>query len=406
MKKYHKYGVTAALTLEPLLTDWSTLVLARGGHLMVPILSGSFDGYLRLWYYDPIAKKNKLVWEELMPGGGVWRMKLMDTYTEESVIYDRVWPSDTVSESDSQRTERPINYTTRPYELEHYVLLLTCMYRGAVIVRLIWHPRWQNLHNEYPNIKQIRENQGWIVVIKAQFQEGHKTVCYAADFRKNYELAYALANPDLDPRRNFSSTALSSGERESRTSMVWAGDYTCVSTSMYDRKICVWKWRDDVMHGIALAAHKSQFTRLIPTIFPVNQQRISTIFTIPPDIVVAGPSGTYGTVTDEEDVVGAADTSEVPSGSLLRRALSVRSRTSRPAGGKKFSLLAPVGQLVRRATVKLAVLGGRKGKKEVVVDKGKGREDAGEVVEEGDGVVASGDELAVVKRSRRMSSLW
>ena len=400
MKKWHKYGVTAILTLEPLLTDWDTLVLADGGHCMLPILSGSYDGNLRLWYYDPIAKRNKLVWEQLMPGGGVWRIKLMDTYTEESVIYDRVWPSDTVSESDSQRTERQVNYTTRPYELEHYVLLLTCMYRGAVIVRLIWHPQWQNLLDSYPKITQIRKDKGWTVIIEAQFQQGHESVCYAADFRKEHERAYALVHPDLDPRRSFDSTSLSSGEVEARTNMVWAGDYTCVSTSMYDRKICVWKWRDEVMHGIALAAHKSQFPRLVPDIFPVNQQRISTIVTIPGDAVVAGPSGTQGTVTDEDNV--ASDTNEVGTGSLLRRALSVRSRSGRPEGQKRFSILGLVSQVVRRATVKLAVLGGGKKK----IEKGKGKEVAGEVEEEGDGVVAGGDERAIVTRRRRMSMLW
>ena len=157
-------GVTAILPLPP------TLISATGpdhsSHLetTIPILTGSYDDTIRLYTISPSTMLRRLILE-LRLGGGVWRLKLMDSYDASSA--------------------------------HHFLILVSCMHAGVRILRLYY---------------DMISNAGWTMNVVARFEKGHESMVYCCDYRR-----------EEGP-----------------------GEYTVVSTSFYDKKICTWRFVDPV----------------------------------------------------------------------------------------------------------------------------------------------------------------
>lgn len=145
--KTHSAGVTAILVLS---LDHVTEEEI--------ILTGSYDEYMRVIVSAAAGRRAKVLAEKQL-GGGVWRLKLLDS-------------------SLSKFGERKI-------------VLASCMHAGPKVVEVI---------HSSENI--------WTIDIMATFEE-HKSMNYASDARKE----------------------------ESKNGV---NSMTCVSTSFYDKKLCVW----------------------------------------------------------------------------------------------------------------------------------------------------------------------
>ena len=145
----HNAGVTAILPLS--------LSTPFDGDILV---TGSYDEYVRVLALSNLGGRTKVRAEKQL-GGGVWRLKLLDTiYIGKGI---------------------------------HLVVLASCMHAGARLLK----------------IARSDSMRRWSINVIAKFEE-HGSMNYASDGR--------IEGPDQDH---------SSG-------------YTCVSTSFYDRKLCVW----------------------------------------------------------------------------------------------------------------------------------------------------------------------
>ena len=146
----HNAGVTAILPLS----------LSRPGEDDF-LITGSYDEYVRILALPTLGGRTKVLAEKQL-GGGVWRLKLLDTiYTLGQGI--------------------------------HLLVLASCMHAGARLLKIA-----------------LSENKTrWSINVIAKFEE-HESMNYASDGRVESQ----------------------DGEHSSR--------YTCVSTSFYDRKLCVW----------------------------------------------------------------------------------------------------------------------------------------------------------------------
>lgn len=142
--KIHGAGVTAIL---PIQIDGSSIL----------VITGSYDDHIRLIHIPAMGRRQVLAEENL--GGGVWRFKVLDTHL--------------------------ING-----KLDEMVLLVSCMYAGARIVKV------------------RKGGEEWNFEILAKFEE-HESMNYGCD-----------AQPDIDEE----------------------GRRTIVSTSFYDRLVCLWKY--------------------------------------------------------------------------------------------------------------------------------------------------------------------
>lgn len=149
-KTTHHAGVTAILPLSLSASDEDDL-----------FITGSYDEYVRVLALPKIGGRTKVLAEKQL-GGGVWRLKLLDTiYTFEKGV--------------------------------HLVVLASCMHAGARLLK----------------VTRSDNTRCWSINVIAKFEE-HDSMNYASDGR--------IQRFDEDH---------SSG-------------YTCVSTSFYDRKLCVW----------------------------------------------------------------------------------------------------------------------------------------------------------------------
>lgn len=209
--KSHTAGVTAILPLPQHQIE----------HLdIAPLLTGSYDEFLRLFLYDTSTNDRKQITSTELRGG-VWRLKLMDSYY-------------------ISRETKPILEFHREM---HYVVLASCMHAGAKIIRVTHDPA-----------KSHEESQGWKIKVEAEFKKGHETLVYACDFRQEWEkpkiLHFNEGRPVAAETINvdrFGKVAEPSNEqlmiREEKKSKI--GLYTVISTSFYDRQICVWQWKDE-----------------------------------------------------------------------------------------------------------------------------------------------------------------
>ena len=149
-KTTHNAGVTAILPLSLSASDEDDL-----------LITGSYDEYVRVLALPNLGGRTKVLAEKQL-GGGVWRLKLLDT------IYS-------------------------PGKGIHLVVLASCMHAGARLLK----------------IARSDSTRRWSINIIAKFEE-HESMNYASDGHIE-------------------------GLNEDHSS-----GYTCVSTSFYDRKLCVW----------------------------------------------------------------------------------------------------------------------------------------------------------------------
>ena len=149
-KTTHHAGVTAILPLSLSTPEEEDF-----------LITGSYDEYLRILALPTFGGRTKVLAEKQL-GGGVWRLKLVDTI---HILGQGV----------------------------HLLVLASCMHAGAKML----------------NITPSKDKTRWSISVIAKFEE-HESMNYASDGR--------VESHD--------------GEHSS--------GYTCVSTSFYDRKLCVW----------------------------------------------------------------------------------------------------------------------------------------------------------------------
>ena len=149
-KTTHNAGVTAIL---PLL-----LSTPEDDDLLI---TGSYDEYVRILALPKFGGRAKVLAEKQL-GGGVWRLKLLDTI---SILRQGI----------------------------HLLVLASCMHAGARLLKITRSEDWTC----------------WSINVIAKFEE-HESMNYASDGR-------------IESRDEFHSSG-----------------YTCVSTSFYDKKLCVW----------------------------------------------------------------------------------------------------------------------------------------------------------------------
>ena len=154
----------------------------------IPILTGSYDEHIRLFLLDtasPILKRNLVLEQKL--GGGVWRLKLMH---------------------ESTTTSTAISNTTYTA-----LILASCMHGGVRILRLTHTPP---ASSRSPPAPPPNPAQGWQLTALQKFTKGHESMNYGSDFH---------VERDEDGIRT--------------------GAYTIVSTSFYDKAVCVWTFVDE-----------------------------------------------------------------------------------------------------------------------------------------------------------------
>ena len=146
-RKLHQAGITYLLPLS--FPTASNLVI-----------SGSYDDHIRLLSLPPVGRRRVLA--ELNLGGGVWRLKVLHTSPDESVV-----------------------------------LLASCMHAGSRIVKLVREAD-----------EQAPEDAAWRYELLAKFEE-HQSMNYGSD---------AIRGTD--------------------------GRWRVVSTSFYDKLMCLWTWTE------------------------------------------------------------------------------------------------------------------------------------------------------------------
>lgn len=201
-RRTHSAGVTSIL---PLPLPHRANDASSSPPLPTPLLTGSYDENLYLHTLAPHTHKPTLL-TSLNLRGGVWRLKLMDTYTVRLPLPEHNNP---VSRLMSLR-----QYQT------HYIVLVSCMHAGIKIVRVSHDP------------SHADTEQQWKLAVEAVFTKGHETLVYCCDFWKEWI-------------EEDSAGGLALAKKMVKTSRE-LGKYTVVSTSFYDRQICVWCWKDEV----------------------------------------------------------------------------------------------------------------------------------------------------------------
>ena len=188
-RKTHQAGVTATLPLAP-------IAIPMTSQSMLPLLTGSYDGKIRLILLEPGAKKRHLVVERDL-GGGVWRLLTMKETTRATLTGE--------------------SYTA--------LILASCMHRGAKIIKITHGADGgddgDDDDDEGENIKT-----GWKIQEKMVFFKGHKSMVYSCGFVEE--------------------------EEED-------GVYTIVSTSFYDKAVCTWTYVDDEEVAGKTLGHKSSW---------------------------------------------------------------------------------------------------------------------------------------------------
>lgn len=145
------------------------------------LLTGSYDEHIRVYHFtrrsDVLASKNL--------GGGVWRLK---------VIKSEVFPA----------ANEVISRTPGKYMLaRRYLILASCMHGGSRLVRI--------QHSISESDLQLGAGN-WDIDVLAEFKE-HESMNYASDFLRSRK----------------------------KEEMTGENTVTCVTSSFYDRRVCVWK---------------------------------------------------------------------------------------------------------------------------------------------------------------------
>jgi diphthamide biosynthesis protein 7 len=197
-RRIHTAGVTALLPLTPNL-----------------LITGSYDDHIRL-VHIPSAKTNAggeferagparpQVMAELDLGGGVWRIKTLEETGDDHV-------ADSGKEGPSKMSGR-----------NGVLLLVSCMYAGARIVRLVRSTTGGS-----------DDEDEWAFQVDAQFTE-HKSMNYGSDVRPHGLDQVAEGKATMKPE--VAGKSDSNGSTRLRR--------TIVSSSFYDKLLCSWYWEE------------------------------------------------------------------------------------------------------------------------------------------------------------------
>lgn len=212
-RRSHGAGVVAILPLP-------TMVLPIGDGTatdreIVPLLTGSYDEFLRVYEVDLKTYRPQLK-TELRLDGGVWRLKVLDEYaTLKTAQGDTVL----LENNDTANTNQKLDGGEQQY---HTLILASLMHAGAMVLRLTY------------TYGKSSSQCAWSIMPLKTFRAGHESMVYCCDARLDSPAAAGLE--DANNKQNAESRNQESQETEC---------YTIVSTSFYDMKICTRKFVDE-----------------------------------------------------------------------------------------------------------------------------------------------------------------
>ncbi|KKZ67061.1 hypothetical protein EMCG_07232 [[Emmonsia] crescens] len=157
-------------------------LFTEGGETVM--LTGSYDEYLRVYKF---AGQGSVLAEERL-GGGVWRLKVITEVKEEPLAVERA--------SNMMRARS-------------YLVLASCMHAGVRVVRVTYSTPKEG---DGPVVGK------WDIKVLTQFTE-HESMNYASDAWRGEEV----------------------GGGGNQTEGVRDSSLLCVSSSFYDKRVCVWK---------------------------------------------------------------------------------------------------------------------------------------------------------------------
>lgn len=195
-RKSHAAGVTAIL---PILGVSHLLPKASA------FVTGSYDEHIRVFTIEDATPHKRKVVAELPLGGGVWRLrKLAESLGEEA----------------------------QGVMICSVLILASCMHAGVRIVRIVRRTS-KNMSRDWCS---------WEIDVVGVFIKGHESMCYGAD---SVDVRRLIRDDDEDHAAKGPS---SSGQRSGNPCSDHGPPRTfvVVSTSFYDKKICVWNFHNEV----------------------------------------------------------------------------------------------------------------------------------------------------------------
>ncbi|OCT47373.1 hypothetical protein CLCR_03393 [Cladophialophora carrionii] len=252
-RRNHTAGVVAILPLRPppplpppppphrgaLATEKDLMLPQRP----IPLLTGSYDEFLRVFEIDPHSYRASLK-TELRLDGGVWRLKVLDQYTTDADINTaddakggRAYHHQQQPQQQQQRHHHHHHHHHHHY---HYLVLASLMHAGAAIIRIAYAAG-----SGAPGSEPHSEGT-WTITPLMTFSAGHESMVYCCDAR--------LENASqTEGDRNDAYMGVGTGSETKDSNMLMDGatkvteppTYTVVSTSFYDMKICTWSFVDE-----------------------------------------------------------------------------------------------------------------------------------------------------------------
>ncbi|OQU95144.1 hypothetical protein CLAIMM_01389 [Cladophialophora immunda] len=199
-RRSHTAGVVAILPLSPVTVRNGNGVQNRKD--IVPLVTGSYDEFIRLFEIDTKTYRAGFR-TKLRLDGGVWRLKVLDQYSVPS------------QEGQGQKSQH------------HTLILASLMHAGAAIIRIT---RTTAVSGSSPG-------DSWTITPVTTFRGSHESMVYCCDAR----LDTGSANGSSQRSQIQEGGEQARGESPAKV----APEYTIVSTSFYDMKICTWKFADD-----------------------------------------------------------------------------------------------------------------------------------------------------------------
>ncbi|PSR92326.1 hypothetical protein BD289DRAFT_451807 [Coniella lustricola] len=213
--KDHTAGVTAILPLSLLIPSTSTGPSPNSTPVALPhlLLTGSYDDTIRLFLIHPLhitygMRKASLLAEKNL-GGGVWRLSVVGTPSVTTTT------KVTTAQADAAAETIILNWQV--------IILASCMHAGTRILRIRGSFEYSEgeATNETTSTAEIE--------VLARFEE-HKSMNYGSDWSRVESNLYLSGTARRD---NEKADDHSNRENE----------VVCVSTSFYDRLLCVWKFK-------------------------------------------------------------------------------------------------------------------------------------------------------------------
>jgi hypothetical protein len=224
-RRNHTAGVVAILPLNP--PKVTTTAPAAGSNPpAVPVLTGSYDEFLRVFEVDSKLFRPTIKTGLRFEGGGVWRLKVLDEYARTTTATDN-----------SQET------SVHQY---HYLLLASLMHAGAAVVRVTYTLPAPTPPHVLPHASPSPTPQEgtWTITPLTTFTAGHESMVYSCDARlENDAQTLTSSASELEKKVDLGSRF---EKEKARPAPRAAPRYTVVSTSFYDMKICTWSFVDEL----------------------------------------------------------------------------------------------------------------------------------------------------------------